>query len=108
MPIVHVKHSKNRNVQSAPKDIIFSCDRCSQRFICSKKVTNNQKAALCDLCNFWAHIKCNKLFKDSYEKFKDDSNLRFTYMQCNHTIFPFMSPNNDQFYTFVQKELYTK
>ena len=94
---------KNRNVQSASKDIVFSCDKCSQCSICSKKVANNHKAILCDLCNSWAHIKCNKLSTNDYEKFKNDPNLEFTCMQCNHTIFPFMSLNNDQFYTFVKK-----
>ena len=58
-----------------------------------------------NICNTrtWVHITCNKLSIDDHEKFQNNANLNFTCLQCLHTIFPFTSLNNKQFYTCVQK-----
>ena len=93
----------NPNKQSSLNNILFTCDKCSNCSVCSKKVANNHRAILCDCCNSFVHIKCNQLSADDYEKFKNDPNLNFTCLQCNNSIFPYMSLNNDQFSTYVKK-----
>ena len=94
-------HSKNPNRQSTLNNTPFTCNKCSQCPVCSKKVAKNHKAILCDLCNTWVHIKCNQLSSDDYEQFKINPNLNFTCLQCTHSIFPFISLNNKQFYTYA-------
>ena len=94
-------HSKNPNRQSTLNNAPFTCNKCSQCPVCSKKVAKNHKAILCDLCNTWVHIKCNQLSSDDYEQFKINPNLNFTCLQCTHSIFPFISLNNKQFYTYA-------
>ena len=78
---------KNPNQQSTLNIARFTCDKCSQCPICSKKVANNHKAVLCDLCNTWVHIKCNQLSSNDYEQFKSKSDLNFTCLKCTHSIF---------------------
>ena len=94
-------HSKNPNRQSTLNNAPFTCNKCSQCPVCSKKVAKNHKAILCDLCNTWVHIKCNQLSSDDYEQFKMNPNLNFTCLQCTHSIFPFISLDNKQFYTYA-------
>ena len=91
-----------RNKQSNLNNILFTCDKCSHCSVCFKRVANNHKAILCDCCNSFVHIKCNKLSADDYEKHKNDPNLDFTCLQCNHSMFPFMSLNNQQFSMFAK------
>ena len=37
-----------RNKQSNLNNILFTCDKCSNCSVCSKRVENNHKAILCD------------------------------------------------------------
>ena len=91
-----------RNKQSNLNNILFTCDKCSNCSVCSKRVANNHKAILCDCCNSFVHIKCNNLAAEDYEKYKNDPNLDFTCLKCNHSMFPFMSLNNQQFFMFAK------
>ena len=45
-------------------------------------------------------MKYNQLSADNYEKYKKDPSLDFTCSKCNHSMFPFMSLNNQQFFMF--------
>ena len=78
---------KKSNQQSSSNNVQFTCDSCSKCPVCSKKVAYNHKAVLCEICNTWVHIKCNKLTIDDYEKFQNNANLNFTCLQCHHTTF---------------------
>ena len=89
--------------KSTPDNSVFNCDECNQCPICSKKVANNHKAILCDLCNSFVHIKCNQLSSDDYEKFKLYPNFDFTCLNCCRSNFPFTELNNNQFDVCVKK-----
>ena len=41
--------------------------------ICAKAVAKNHKAACCDICNLWVHIKCNNVTKFCYRKLPTES-----------------------------------
>ena len=45
--------------------------------ICTKKVHRNDNAIVCDICNSWVHIRCNKLDKKDYKSFQDDYDKTF-------------------------------
>ena len=42
--------------------------------ICAKNPSENVKAAQCDLCELWVHIKCNNLNYLDYSIFKTAMN----------------------------------
>ena len=54
--------------------------------ICTKAIGNNDNSIYCDICNLWAHIKCNNLNFIYYQYLYryDDSCLK-----CNSELFPF-------------------
>ena len=83
---------KKSNSQSFSNNRQFTCNKCSQCPICIRKVAKNHKAVLCELCNSWVHIKCNKLSIEDYKLFQNNPNLNFTCLKCNESSFPYISP----------------
>ena len=51
-------------------------------------VATNHKAVLCDLCNFWIHIKCNNTSGDKYERLQLDDDAWFC-QKCFNQLVPF-------------------
>ena len=43
--------------------------------ICKKKVKSEHQAVLCDSCELWVHISCNKMSLREYENLKYNSDL---------------------------------
>ena len=43
--------------------------------ICKKKVKSDRQAVLCDSCELWVHISCNKTSLREYENLKYNSDL---------------------------------
>ena len=72
--------------------------------ICSKSVHKNHRALQCDVCDFWVHIKCNKLYPGDYEKLKLSSEPWYC-LHCLKTNLPFMNETNDQLYLTTTKGL---
>ena len=58
--------------------------------LCKKSVHKNHRAILCDSCNSWIHIKCNKLSPKDYESLKD-STEEWNCIKCRSDILPFIN-----------------
>ena len=73
--------------------------------ICHKAVAHNHKAIVCDICNQWIHIKCNKLDASDYKHFQDDINQdeNFFCLNCLAHNIPFSKLNNSEFGVSVKK-----
>ena len=73
--------------------------------ICHKAVAFNHKAIVCDICDNWVHIKCNKLDDNDYKHFQDDVNQdeNFFCINCLADSVPFSKLNNNEFGVSVQK-----
>ena len=70
-------------------------DYCS---ICQKKVRENAKAVLCDICEKWVHIGCNYVSKQSYEFFeKSDDSETFYCSSCLNVVIPFGNESDQTF-----------
>ena len=61
--------------------------------ICNNHVVKNHKAAECDNCKLWVHIKCNKINTQTYKYLK----LTNTSKKKTKYIFPFSNFNKDNF-----------
>ena len=68
---------------------------------CGLKVRNNHKAIQCDNCNFWTHIKCDRIDNSLYENLKESPSKYFCKI-CMENALPFQHLTNEQFY-FYQK-----
>ena len=44
--------------------------------VCSKFVGKRMKAVQCDLCNYWNHIKCDKIDDKTYNSLKKLGRIR--------------------------------
>ena len=55
----------------------FDCKSCLTCKMCLKIVASNHRGILCDLCNNWAHAKCNKFEKSDFLEFQDNENPQF-------------------------------
>ena len=69
---------------------------------CSKRVSAHMRAIQCDLCNYWNHIKCDRIEPSHYEKLKksDVAQQHFCRL-CKEELFPFQSLDNDQYISSV-------
>ena len=85
------KHFKTRNTK-------HPCN------ICKKSVHKNHRAIQCDICDYWVHMKCNKLSPSEYETLKL-SNDPWYCIHCLQTILPFMHETNEQFHLTTTKGL---
>ena len=77
-------------------------NRCG---VCSKTVAFNHKAIICDICQKWIHIGCNKLDDKDYKYFQDDVNLdeEFFCINCVADNVAFSRLNNNEFSVSVKK-----
>ena len=74
--------------------------------ICTKKVSQRNKAIQCDLCNYWNHIKCDDIDDKTYEALKKSTKSEIYYCKvCREEIFPFQTLSNDQFFTSIIKNV---
>ena len=64
--------------------------------ICENNVTYYNQTMQCDLCDSWAHIKCNDLNYIDY-KFLQNSNDPWFCISCCSEIFPFSVVKNKNF-----------
>ena len=73
--------------------------------ICFRPVAFNHKAIVCDICEKWIHIKCNKLDDKDYKHFQDDINRdeNFFCINCLADSIPFSKLNNNEFGVSVKK-----
>ena len=73
--------------------------------LCHGAVAFNHKAIVCDICQKWVHIKCNKLDKNDYKFFQDDINQDdfFFCINCLADNIPFSKLNNNEFCISVKK-----
>ena len=62
------------------------------------------RALQCDLCNFWVHIKCDRIEPSHYEKLKNSTQHHYC-RQCKEEHFPFQSLDNDQFIASIVKNI---
>ena len=63
--------------------------------ICVKNVSENATVVHCDLCEHWAHIKCNNL-NYLHCRYLQNSNESWYYIECCSTIFPFDSLSSNK------------
>ena len=75
----------------------FPCKRCL------KSVNNNHNAILCDICESWVHIKCNKYDRKDYNDYKNDPSKTFHCLNCIEDIIPFSKLNDNEFDISVKK-----
>ena len=71
--------------------------------VCNKSVNNNHKAILCDLCDTWVHIKCNKLDKKDYNVYQTNPNKPFHCIKCIEDLIPFSKLLDNEFDICVKK-----
>ena len=69
------------------------------RKLCHKNVTDFDNAILCDLCQTWVHIKCNRLIYMDY-KYLQGCNEPWYFLSSTNTLFPFGNLNNQNFLNF--------
>ena len=73
--------------------------------VCSRPVAHNHKAIVCDICQKWIHLGCNK-FDDKDDKFfQDDVNFdeQFFCLNCVADNIAFSRLNNNEFEVSVKK-----
>ena len=66
--------------------------------VCNRLVKDEHKAVQCDVCNFWNHIKCDKVDLQMYENLKKSKDPYICY-NCKLNIMPFQNLTNEQFIT---------
>ena len=66
--------------------------------MCSRLVKDVHRAVQCDICNFWNHIKCDKIEPAMYEKLTKSEEPHVCY-KCREDNIPFFKLTNDQFIT---------
>ena len=71
---------------------------------CQKNVSINHNAIQCDLCNYWTHIKCDRIDNKDYEKLKKSDDTYFCNI-CKEDTLPFQKLSNQQFFTSVTKDI---
>ena len=64
--------------------------------ICNININDRDSAVRCEICEFWIHIKCNKLNHIDYN-YLQGSNDRWYYISCCDEIFPFGTLTNKKF-----------
>ena len=87
--------SKNAN------NIVYPCK------ICHVNINNKDSAAQCDICQSWAHIKCNKLNHIDY-KYLQGSYEPWYCLSCCSEIFPFGTLTNKDFFLSISTSLSTR
>ena len=75
-------------------NIVFHCK------ICNININNKDRAVWCDSCQFWIHIKCNKLNHIDYKNL-EGSNDPWYYISCCDEILPFGTLTNKIFLSMV-------
>ena len=68
--------------------------------ICNININNKDRAVQCDICQFWIHIKCNKLNHIDY-KYLQGSNDPWYCSSCCDEILPFGTSTNKNFLSMV-------
>ena len=63
---------------------------------CKKPCKCNQKAILCNTCNEWSHLKCNKLSINEFNTL-ENFNLPYLCPFCNNDNFSFKSLSDEEF-----------
>ena len=71
---------------------------------CKLNVHKTHKAVQCDLCNYWNHIKCDRIDNNVYETLKKSDEQYFCY-QCKEEAIPFYNLSHQQFFASVKKGL---
>ena len=72
---------------SSNSNIVFPCK------VCNININNKHSAIQCDICQFWIHIKCNKLNHIDY-KYVQGSNDPWYCISCCDQILPFGTLTN--------------
>ena len=76
-PFTIISTSTSRN-----NNIVFPCK------LCSKNIDNGDVAMQCDICQFWVHLRCNKLNLVDYKYLQGSTDPWFC-LSCCSTILPF-------------------
>ena len=63
-------------------NIVFPCK------LCSKNINNRDAAIQCDICQFWVHLRCNKVSLVDYKYLQGSTDPWFC-LSCCSTILPF-------------------
>ena len=66
--------------------------------VCTRLVKDEHKAVQCDICNFWNHIKCDKVDPGMYQNLIKSDEPYVCY-KCREENVPFQKLSNDQFFT---------
>ena len=67
---------------------------------CKLNVNKSQKAIQCDNCNYWNHIKCDKIDSNVCATLKN-SKEHYICNLCKEEIIPFHKLSNQQFFTTI-------
>ena len=79
---------------SSNSNTVFPCK------ICNININNKGRAVQCDICQFWIHIKCNKLNHTDY-KYPQGSNDPWYCISCCEEILPFGTLTNKNILSMV-------
>ena len=72
---------------SSNSNIAFHCK------ICNISIKDEDNAVRCDICQFWIHIKCNKLNYIDYEYLHGSNDLWYS-IKCCEKAFPLETLTN--------------
>ena len=71
--------------------------------ICLKPVAKNHIAVNCDHCDFWIHIKCNKINTQTNNLLLNDKSAWYC-LACSKKFIPFSTLNENEFHSTIQSK----
>lgn len=94
---------KKSNKESKGQDIVFPLineddeDEPNYCGSCSRLVTDEDDAILCDICEFWHHIECEKVDENVYQFLQQNANsaIQWYCQKCNRTAKAFLKSLSD-------------
>ena len=83
----------------------FICQYCEDytSLACNKHVYDWQEGVLCDCCEQWIHRKCARLTKQEYKELETKEEEIWYCRTCTKDIFPFLEVNNTQLHKILIK-----
>eukprot|EP00795_Rhopilema_esculentum_P017369 gene17369-8966_t len=96
-----IASSKKCNEESKGQDIVFPLindeDEPNYCGSYSRLVTDEDYAILCDICEFWHHIECEKVNENVYQFLQQNANsaIQWYCQKCNRTAKGFLKSLSD-------------
>lgn len=77
---------KEKKSSSDTKNLAASSDTKSNCYVCSSEVKESDSAVGCDICEQWAHIKCELISEDEYAFLDSHKSVHWYCKACNKSV----------------------